>query len=158
MQELVQARVERLEAVFRDIAATRMQGVPLLHPGLQVQAVGFAPEPEGSSALGVLVTPWFMNLMRLPLAAVEPLGPGQVSSQRVGAHRLSFIGAHEAAFGPYAMCSLASPMFEFADQNAAVATAQEVLAQLRQPPAKGEPDAQRRRFLLGRGPAPGARP
>ena len=73
MQELVQARVERLEAVFRDIAATRMVGVPLLHPGLQVQAVGFAPEPEGSSALGVLVTPWFMNLLRLPLAgAGEP--------------------------------------------------------------------------------------
>lgn len=158
MQELLQVCVERLEAVFRDIAATRMQGVPLLHPGLQVQAVGFAPEPEGSSALGVLVTPWFMNLMRLPLDAAEPLGPGQVCSQRIGAHRLSFIGAHEAAFGPYAMCSLASPMFEFADQNAAVATAHEVLAQLRQPPAKGEPDAQRRRFLLGRGAAPGARP
>ncbi|MEI2624689.1 MAG: [NiFe]-hydrogenase assembly chaperone HybE [Giesbergeria sp.] len=111
-----------------------------------MQAVGFAPEPEGSSALGVLVTPWFMNLMRLPLDAAEPLGPGQASRQRIGAHRLSFIGAHEAAFGPYAMCSLASPMFEFADQDAAVATAHEVLAQLRLPTAKGEPDAQRRRF------------
>lgn len=157
MQELVQARVERLEAVFRDIAVTRMQGVPLLHSGLQVQAVGFAPEAEGGCALGVLVTPWFMNLMRLPLGSTEPLGPGQVSSQRIGAHRLSFIGAHEAAFGSYAMCSLASPMFEFSDQDAAVATAQEVLAQLRQPTAKDEPDAQRRRFLLGRGAAPGAR-
>ena len=158
MQQLLQARVEQLEAVFRDIAATRMQGVPLLHPGLQVQAVGFAPEPEGSSALGVLVTPWFMNLMRLPLDAAEPLEPGQVRSQRIGAHRLSFIGAHEAAFGPYAMCSLASPMFEFANQEAAVATAQGVLAQLRQPTAKEEPDAQRRRFLLGRGAAPKAHP
>ncbi|MEI2624690.1 MAG: hypothetical protein V9G23_12860 [Giesbergeria sp.] len=32
MQELVQARVERLEAVFRDIAATRMVGVPSAAP------------------------------------------------------------------------------------------------------------------------------
>lgn len=153
-QETLSARVDRLESVFRDIAATRMQGVPLLHPGVQVQAVGFAPEPDGACALGVLVTPWFMNLMRLPLAEQKVLAPGEVGRQRIGEHPLSFIGAHEAALGPYEMCSLASPMFEFADHAAAVATAREVLACLRAPVAHQQPDPQRRRFLLGRAAAP----
>ncbi len=155
MHQALQTQVARLEAVFRDIAATRMEGVPLLHAGLQVQAVDFAPEPEGDFALGVLVTPWFMNLMRVPLGTAEVLAPGQVGPQRLGEHRLRFIGAHEAAFGPYEMCSLASPMFEFADQQAAVATAREVLVRLRASSAQGVPDPHRRGFLLGRGNAQG---
>ena len=150
MHQALQTQVARLEAVFRAIAATRMEGVPLLHAGLQVQAVDFAPEPEGDFALGVLVTPWFMNLMRVPLGTAEVLAPGQVGPQRLGEHRLRFIGAHEAAFGPYEMCSLASPMFEFADQQAAVATAREVLVRLRASSAQGVPDPHRRGFLLGR--------
>lgn len=155
MHQALQTQVARLETVFRDIAATRMEGVPLLHAGLQVQAVDFAPEPEGDFALGVLVTPWFMNLMRVPLGTAEVLAPGQVGPQRLGEHRLRFIGAHEAAFGPYEMCSLASPMFEFADQQAAVATAREVLVRLRASSAQGVPDPHRRGFLLGRGNAQG---
>ncbi len=146
----LQTQVARLETVFRGIAATRMEGVPLLHAGLQVQAVDFAPEPEGDFALGVLVTPWFMNLMRLPLGSTEVLACGQAGPQRLGEHRLRFIGAHEAAFGPYEMCSLASPMFEFADQPAAVATAREVLVRLRASSAQSAPDPHRRGFLLGR--------
>ena len=152
----LQTQVARLETVFRGIAATRMEGVPLLHAGLQVQAVDFAPEPEGDFALGVLVTPWFMNLMRLPLGAAQALATGQVGPQRLGEHRLRFIGAHEAAFGPYEMCSLASPMFEFADQEAAVATAREVLVRLRASAPPSAPDPRRRGFLLGRGSAQGA--
>jgi len=155
VHQALQTQVARLETVFRDIAATRMEGVPLLHAGLKVQAVDFAPEPEGDFALGVLVTPWFMNLMRLPLGTAEVLAPGQVGPQRLGEHRLRFIGAHEAAFGPYEMCSLASPMFEFADQQAAVATAREVLVRLRASSAQGVPDPHRRGFLLGRGNAQG---
>lgn len=150
MHQALQTQVARLEAAFRAIAATRMEGVPLLHAGLQVQAVDFAHEPEGDFALGVLVTPWFMNLMRVPLGTAEVLAPGQLGPQRLGEHRLRFIGAHEAAFGPYEMCSLASPMFEFADQQAAVATAREVLVRLRASSAQGVPDPHRRGFLLGR--------
>ena len=155
MHQALQTQVARLEAVFRDIAATRMEGVPLLHASLQVQAVDFAPEPEGDFALGVLVTPWFMNLMRLPLGTAEVLALGQVGPQRLGEHRLRFIGAHEAAFGAYEMCSLASPMFDFADQQAAVATAREVLVRLRASSAQGVPDPHRRGFLLGHGNAQG---
>jgi len=138
----LQARVDALEALFDAIARTRMRDVPLLHAGLAVRAVGF--EPLDGGALGVLVTPWFMNLVWLPLdpapdPAPDPARPalavGASRTRAVGAERFEFIGACEPGFGPFEACSLFSPMFEFADQAAAVATAAQVLAILRAPPA-----------------------
>lgn len=135
-----------------------MEGVPILHAGLWVQAVGFAAEPDGAVATGVLVTPWFMNLMRLPLHADAPMAPpGDSAVRAVGRERFSFIGALEPGFGPYEACSLFSPMFEFVDQAAAQATAEAVLAELRRideplPSTQlhAAPDPARRAWLLGR--------
>lgn len=162
---MVHARVEQLQDVFRRIAATRMAGVPVCHPGLRVQAVGFERVPEEPGlALGVLVTPWFMNLVRLPL---DPTQPGalaeRASARRVhGGHVFEFLGAFEPELGPFESCSLFSPMAEFADQAAAVATAHEVLALLRTPapapaPVAPPPAPARRGFLFGRR-GPEARP
>ena len=138
-------RIAALESVFRQIAATRMAGVPLLHPRLQVQAVGF--EAHAGVACGVLVTPWFMNLLRLPLDdSVEMLKPLQKGERDVGPRCFEFIGAHEPGIGAFEASSLFSPMFEFEDQAAAVATAHEVLGLLR--PAPAVPS--RRGFLFGR--------
>jgi [NiFe] hydrogenase assembly HybE family chaperone len=152
------ARLALLQAVFEDVAATRMAGVPVLNVRLAVQAVGFEPEAaDPAVALGVLVTPWFMNLLRLPLDATAQAtmaAPGAKREHDCGPHRLEFIGALEPALGRYEMSSLFSPMFEFADQAAALATAREVLAQLR-PPAVPQPA--RRGFLFGRA-AAGAAP
>ncbi|MFO1232693.1 MAG: [NiFe]-hydrogenase assembly chaperone HybE [Paenacidovorax caeni] len=146
-----------LETVFRDTAATRMEGVPLLHASLQVQAVDCTRARGRLCPGGAGHASWFMNLMRVPLGTAEVLALGQVGPQRLGEHRLRFIGAHEAAFGPYEMCSLASPMFEFADQQAAVATAREVLVRLRSSATTpSAPDPRRRGFLLQRGSAPGS--
>lgn len=155
MHDTLDKKVALLETVFRRIQATRMEGVPLLHPGLHVQAIGFAQEPKAPVAMGVLVTPWFMNLLRFPLGdAPDTSLEGKV---HWGVNQLSFIAAFEAEFGAFAICSLASPMFEYVDQDAAVATAREVLAQLRSPRvATQTPDPQRRRFLLGRSALPPA--
>ncbi len=144
------SRVAALEAAFRDVQATRMEGVPVLHPRLQVRAMGFAPSAdEPGMAWGVLLTPWFMNLVRLPLSsgADDAIArPGAKVLRRCGTQAFDFIGAHEAALGPFEASSLFSPMFEFADQAAAEATAAAVLQQLRPPVA-----AARRGFLFGRG-------
>jgi [NiFe] hydrogenase assembly HybE family chaperone len=147
-----------LEALFLRIAAQRMAGVPILHAGLRVQAVGFEAEPGGAAAVGVLITPWFMNLVRLPLAADAPMAaPGDSTMRAVGRERFAFIGAAEEGFGTYEACSLFSPMFEFVDQAAAQATAEAVLAELRrvdEPTADAAPalpDPSRRAWLLGRG-------
>lgn len=143
-----ETHVQRLEATYRDIAATRMAGLPLLHPGLRVQAVDFLT--EGPVAWGVLVTPWCMNLLRLPLSDDAPmLPPGQSAPRDLGPQRFDFVGAELAALGRFEQCSLFSPVFEFVDQAAAVATAREVLRLLR--PAPVEPVPARRRFLFGHG-------
>ena len=139
-------RLAALEATFRRIATTRMRGVPVLNAALSVQAVGFGPDPLLTAAtaaptmLGVLVTPWCMNLLRLPLQPVDSatdaaaaglLAPRVAAVRRYGAHALDFLGAHEPALGAYEQASLFSPMFAFADQPAAVATAREVMRLIR---------------------------
>jgi len=154
-----QSRVQTLEQVFAHIAATRMQGVPVQNHALRVQAVGFAPQADpagGEWLLGILVTPWFMNLVCLPMDLARVPGVGQKASRQIGGERFEFIGAHEDGLGAFACCSLFSPMFEFADHAAAVATACEVLNLLRTPvpaptaaPAVEAPS--RRGFLFGRG-------
>ena len=144
------ASVLRLEHVFEDISNSRMAGLPMTHPGLRVQAIGFAPYDD-AALLGVLVTPWFMNLVLLPLdEPVERAGIGEMRMRRLGGLEFQFVGASIAGIGAYEAASLYSPMFEFADQHAAVATAVEVLKQLRPETAVAGPVAARRGFLFGR--------
>ncbi|KAF0136409.1 MAG: hypothetical protein FD153_1935, partial [Rhodospirillaceae bacterium] len=52
---------ETLASHFRSVQSERMQGIPILNPVLQVEAVGFewAPDQEGVLAEGALITPWF---------------------------------------------------------------------------------------------------
>ncbi len=61
----------RLVAAF-EAAAVRMRGLPIVNPALAVEAVGFAPW-EGHW-LGVMVTPWFINLTLLLRAITKVLG------------------------------------------------------------------------------------
>ncbi|HET9269053.1 MAG TPA: [NiFe]-hydrogenase assembly chaperone HybE, partial [Vicinamibacterales bacterium] len=49
---------------YYERAARTMQGLPMYHAALAVEAVGFR-EHEGR-LVGVIVTPWFMNLTILP--------------------------------------------------------------------------------------------
>src|SRR5512138_187554 len=152
--------VQRLEAAFGHVAATRMQGLSLLNTVLRVEAVGFDVLPhEPGIALGVLVTPWFMNLLRVPLSdadAAALLLAGRQAPRTIGGHEISFTGGHEPAFGAYEMCSLFSPVFEFADHETARATAREILRSLRagERPAAA-PLPARRGFLFGRSAASG---
>lgn len=174
---LVRERAEALEALYRDIAASRMDGVPILHPRLAVAAVGFEADADGRGASGVLVTPWFMNLVWMPLppqaarfaglptpeagagtavsaaappeAATAPLGLGCTRERRIGNTRFPFIGSGEAPFGPFEACSLFSPMLEFEDHAAALATARAVLEHLRTNAPGEDADA-------AKGAAPGA--
>lgn len=137
-----------LQNTFSSISVTRMKDVPVQNPALHVEAVGFAPAGDGW--LGILITPWFMNLVRLPHASASKcLGVGQKAEYPIGSERFEFIGAEEDEIGAFETCSLFSPMFEFADHAAAVATAQEVLKLLRKPVDTVQAPA-RRGFLLGR--------
>jgi len=118
---------ERLEAIYTTIQKERMADIPILNPRLQVRAVGFR-EWEGHR-LGVLVTPWFMNILLLPGEDGEwsTLACGEKVTQRLPSGVYEFIVGEEVDLGHYQMCSLFSPMFEFEDQAAALATARAVM-------------------------------
>jgi [NiFe] hydrogenase assembly HybE family chaperone len=144
-----------------------MKGVPVLNEALRVQAIGFevVTEADMPVLLGILITPWFMNLLRLPLAldaAAFAVEPGSKHNHICGEQLLEFISAQEEALGCFEACSMFSPMFEFVDQAGAVSTATEILKQLRTPPVKVSTARQavaaadtptapsRRGFLMGR--------
>lgn len=160
-------RVADLVALFDGIARTRMAGVPVSNPALRVEAIGFASQAGDDGVgvgAGILVTPWFMNLVRLPLHHdPRTADVGRMQRHAVGTQAFGFIGAHEAAIGAFAACSLFSPMFEFADQAAARATALAVLDECCRvsaapaPSGRGGPPPGRRSFLFGRSAAGEAR-
>lgn len=113
----------RIEAVFADIAHTRMRGLPFLNPALAVEAVDF--ELWRDQWLGVLITPWCLNLMVLPTAGDDRprLAAGVKRPVRFPAGEFEFVGGHDPLLGAYESCSLFSPVLEFADQGAARLTA-----------------------------------
>jgi [NiFe] hydrogenase assembly HybE family chaperone len=122
-----------LQARFEHIHRHQMDGVPMLNPALRVQAVGFRPWAE--HWLGVLVTPWFMNLVLFPRqrAHWQPIGERESRHYVFPAGVFEFIGSHDAELGDYQACSLFSPMFDFADHAAAHDTAVAALAALFDP-------------------------
>jgi [NiFe] hydrogenase assembly HybE family chaperone len=123
---------EALTAAF-DAVAVRMAGLAFVNPRLRVEAVRFAPWQD--HWLGVLVTPWFMNLVLAPrdVAHWPPLAQGAKRRYLFPAGDYEFIGAHDAACGEFAMCSLFSPTLEFADHAQACDVARHALAALFDP-------------------------
>jgi [NiFe] hydrogenase assembly HybE family chaperone len=112
-----------LERAFRAIEQRQMRDMPMRNPALSVEAVGFRPWSD--HWLGVLITPWFMNLMLMPRVSAkwQPIGERETRHYVFPAGVFEFIGGRDPALGDYQACSLFSPMFEFADQPGARDTA-----------------------------------
>lgn len=130
---LLPSPAERLVAAFRRIHAERMRGLPFVNPALEVEAVDFAPWQ--GSWLGVMVTPWSINLMLLPQDPVawKPLALGAKRRYRFPAGDYDFVGASDDTVGEFQVCSLFSPALEFADHATARLTAQAARAALLDP-------------------------
>lgn len=122
--------IDLVESSFVRIQQTRMHDVPILNHALEVQAVGF--RLWQNCYLGVLITPWFMNLMMLPGESEDwsMLVPGKTVTHTFPSGSYEFIIGDEELIGRYQMCSLFSPVFEFQDHQSAVATAEEVMIAL----------------------------
>lgn len=122
-----------------------MRGLPVINTALSVQAVGF--NRFGEDWLGVLITPWFMNLLLLPSPDSTWLEqqPGTKIDKHFPYGTFEFTLGSEAQLGIYALCSLFSPMFEFENQAAALTSAQAALQGL---PAEVAPRGVSRRDLL----------
>lgn len=120
---------EALETLFRHIQQTRMAGIPLLNPALDVQAVGF--RQWENDWLGVLITPWFMNLMLLPAEAQSAgLAVGAKLPVTFPGRAYTFMVNELEEIGRCLTHSLYSPMFMFTQQADAVLMAEHILASL----------------------------
>ena len=130
-------------------AALSMKGLPIYNPTLAVEAVGFRNH-EGRE-VGVMVTPWFMNITVLPSATDKAVWING------GTLRLSFpSGAYDFMvselpdIGLIASCSLFSPMSDFTDHEAAqiaAVAAADALFQVEEP--EPAPTVSRRQLLGG---------
>jgi [NiFe] hydrogenase assembly HybE family chaperone len=100
-------------------AAARMEGLAFVNPALAVEAVGFAP--WNGHWLGVLLTPWSMNLVLAPgdPAAWPDVAQGAKLRLRFPAGDYDFVGARDGVAGTTLVCSLFSPVLEFEDQATA---------------------------------------
>jgi [NiFe] hydrogenase assembly HybE family chaperone len=108
-----------LESAFSAIYAERMGGLAFVNPAIRVEAVAFAPWK--GYWLGVMLTPWSMNLLLAPRdpAAWRPLPQGEKLQFSFPAGNFDFVSAHSDALGEYLVCSLFSPLLEFADHETA---------------------------------------
>ncbi|MBI5109247.1 MAG: [NiFe]-hydrogenase assembly chaperone HybE [Rhodocyclales bacterium] len=123
--------VGALVAAFERIAHTRMAGLPLNNSALWVQAVGFRAQDDGY-LIGVLITPWAINLVMLAATRSRELhlAPDRRQTWEFPSGSYEFMGGEEPECGAYQFCSLFSPAFEFRDQASAVETAVAIMAAL----------------------------
>ncbi len=134
-------------------AEAAMVGLPVHNGALRVEAIGFRPFADG--VVGVIVTPWCMNLTFVP---DDPMAPPPVA---IGASRqhvfpsgtYSFIMGRMEGVGMVETCSLFSPMDEFTAQDDARAAAEAAAEALFEAPEEEEPAKPKtvtRRFVLTR--------
>jgi [NiFe] hydrogenase assembly HybE family chaperone len=127
------ARTAALAADFTEVWHARMRDVPLVNKLLRVEAVGFRLH-EGRP-LGVLVAPWFTNLIQLPAPGEDwsALEPGRHEVLRFPSGAYEFLHNVRETVGGYKACSLFSPLGQFRSQAQAVDVAGAVMAALFDP-------------------------
>lgn len=133
------ARLSQIIEEFR-AADCRMRDLPVYNPALDVEAVGF--RPWNGAWLGVMITPWFINLMLVPVdaGAWRDLVAGSKVHWSFPSGRVEFIVSVGDTCGPYQCCSLFSPVLEFEDQEAARQTARVALEALMNPDMLEDPE------------------
>lgn len=124
------ALTARLVAEFREIWHTKMRDVPMVNKLLSVEAVGF--RMVDGRPLGVLVSPWFMNLVQLPGEGEDWSGltPGVKELIAFPSGDYEFIHNTRDMIGGYKACSLFSPMGDFSTQLQAQEVARAIMVAL----------------------------
>ncbi len=139
---------ERLAGAYREIGERAMRDLPIFNAALRVEAVGCRKVDE--RMVGILVTPWFMNLvMAADDGACQPFAAsGSQLRVHFPAGAVDLAVSEVASVGRIASCSLFSPMFEFEDMGSARATAEAALAALMRPDDDAETTRRRDSSLV----------
>lgn len=149
---LADLRITELAVHFRQRGDTQMRDLPFYNDKLEVEAIEF--RPFGADQLvGVLITPWFMNILIVPLSH-EPAAMARYGEARnipLPGATLPFRYGGDETIGAYWGHSLHSPMLKFASQAQAISEARQQLARaLTAPqPAPVAASMSRRAFLTG---------
>lgn len=139
--------VAELVRHFEHIYSAHMQDVPIVNPRVTVEAVGF--EDYKGHQLGVLITPWFMNLVLLPgddSWCERPQGDTVTIDFPSGP--IEFTISQDEALGTYLTAVLFRSVSDMPDQETACAIALEVMKNL-YIPAKSERPLSRRELFTG---------
>ena len=128
--DIIERKTKQLKDAFNTIYKERMHDVPVINNKIEVAVIGF--QQWQKSYLCIMITPWFMNLMLLPGEDENWDELRETTSTRhtFPSGNYQFLVGFEADIGKYQMCSLFSPMFEFADNDAAVDTAEVAIKEL----------------------------
>ena len=131
---------DRLVADFREIWNGKMRDVPMVNRALSIEAVGFMM--HDGRPLGVLISPWFMNLILLPAETEDwgTLTPGAKEIIGFPSGDYEFIHNTRETVGGYKACSLFAMMGEFNSQAQAVDVANAVMVALFDPKNRAETD------------------
>ena len=124
----INAITARLSDDFSEVYHAKMRDVPLVNKALRVEAVGF--RTWNGQILGVLVSPWFMNLILLPDGEDWTLETGVKETVAFPSGEYEFIHNTRPQIGGYKACSLFSPMHQFTRHKDATDVARAVMQAL----------------------------
>ena len=148
----VRAGVEQLVDYYRDVYDTRFRDLPIINTALDVEAVDFGRLDEHE--LGVLITPWFMNLVLLPgTDRWERSKQGSSCTIELPGGKVDFTVSHDEVLGTTLSAALFSSVADFPGQSLARDVAAETLRLLRSDAAEEQSVSGRkmsRRELLRR--------
>lgn len=117
--------VERFEEIYR----RQMQDLAFVNNTLQVEAIGF--RDFGDLKLGVLITPWFMNLVMAPTAGNDSmLEQGHKLEVHFPSGPIEFTATHDEILGYYLSAALFSSVLEIPNQSTARDLAEEIMRSL----------------------------
>ena len=139
--------IAKMVQQFETIYVEHMQNLPVVNKALQVEAVGF--HDYHGDQLGVLITPWFMNLILLPgVDSWSGSKQGDTASIDFPSRRIEFAVSHDKMLGTYLSAVAFRGVVELDDQSKARKLAFEVLSDLMKPP-RNERTVSRRDLLTG---------
>lgn len=121
-------RVEALRAHYERIHADRMRGLPIVNPALRVDTIGF--REHAGDMVGVLLTPWFMNLVVLPADDAAYTQQGQLIDYTLPSGVLELTTHRDDGIGGYLSAVLYRDVMAIPDMNCAQVLAKEVLQRL----------------------------
>jgi len=135
-----QAAAELFAGTFEHIHRQQMTGLPMLNQALQVECLGF--QTRNRRIIGIVITPWLMNLVMLPGEKDDWSGLkiGSKQQHEFPSRAYRFTVNEISGIGFFQTCSIYSPMHEFVTQAHAVAAAQSFLAVLMNPAQAADKD------------------